>query len=815
LIITLASCSGKTRREPPVPVSYEQAYQSFVQGNLVVARQQAHAVYVRLAGVDVPHAWQALLLEANVLFWQGEYKTSLSLLVPELPPELAGDEMAVLRHILRGISQARLGQSLLAESEIREAEKLCNISQCRFDGEIARAQGVLVMARGNDLDQAEKFYRKSFTIARRRSDRFLEATALVNLGWVDLHRERYDSSIDWANASLQASQPINARQLIEVVSGNLGWAYYKMGDFARSLEQYQEAERQAQDLGLDADRTAWMGNIGRVHFETGQYSLAEHYYQQALQLAQTNGDQIQTIQGFTALALLCVQQQRMEPAKQYAQQAYELARSGDNHLEEQYALLVNAEISALSNDDAYAEKTFREVAMNKVDDSWLRWQSRNDLAKLYEKQGRIGEADRQYQEARDAVKAARQQIRNEEFKLPFLTNAVHLYDDYIHFLVEHGKIEEALKEADQSRAQTLAEGLNSRETSTAIPDPQEIARRAGGPILFYWLGANQSYLWVITGKQTVLLKLPAAAEIDSAVKHYGNALLAGPDVLQTENQFGIRLYETLIGPAQKYLPANSHVNIVADRSLNGLNFETLIVAKPELHYWIDDVTVRSASSLRLLAGSTRKTIGRPGKLLLIGDPVVPDPKYPPLSQAGAEMQIIEKYFPTGQSRVYTRAEATPLSYLNSKPDQFSYIHFVAHGTASQTSPLDSAIVLSKASTEEDSFKLHARNIISRPLHADLVTISTCFGSGSKTYMGEGLVGLSWAFLRAGSHNVIGALWEVNDTSTPGLMDKLYAELQKGRSPQDALRNAKLSLLHAPGPYHKPFYWAPFQLYTGS
>ena len=40
-----------------------------------------------------------------------------------------------------------------------------------------------------------------------------------------------------------------------------------------------------------------------------------------------------------------------------------------------------------------------------------------------------------------------------------------------------------------------------------------------------------------------------------------------------------------------------------------------------------------------------------------------------------------------------------------------------------------------------------------------------------------------AFLFAGAHNVIGALWEVSDASTPRLMDQLYTELKQGRSPQ--------------------------------
>jgi CHAT domain-containing protein len=124
-------------------------------------------------------------------------------------------------------------------------------------------------------------------------------------------------------------------------------------------------------------------------------------------------------------------------------------------------------------------------------------------------------------------------------------------------------------------------------------------------------------------------------------------------------------------------------------------------------------------------------------------------------------------------------------------------------------------VLSKSGAEEDSFKLYARDIIHRPLHADLVTISTCYGAGARAYTGEGLVGLSWAFLRAGAHNVIGALWEVSDVSTPQLMGNLYGEIKKGRRPEVALRTAKLSLLRSNSVFRKPFYWAPFQLYAGS
>jgi len=139
--------------------------------------------------------------------------------------------------------------------------------------------------------------------------------------------------------------------------------------------------------------------------------------------------------------------------------------------------------------------------------------------------------------------------------------------------------------------------------------------------------------------------------------------------------------------------------------------------------------------------------------------------------------------------------------------------------ASRLSPLDSAIVLSKEwskdSGNNETFKLYARDIIQHRLRAELVTISACYGAGTRVYSGEGLVGLSWAFLRAGAHNVIAALWEASDVSTGQLMDKFYDELNKGESPDIALRAAKLFMLHSDSAFRKPFYWAPFQLYAGS
>jgi len=275
---------------------------------------------------------------------------------------------------------------------------------------------------------------------------------------------------------------------------------------------------------------------------------------------------------------------------------------------------------------------------------------------------------------------------------------------------------------------------------------------------------------------------------------------------------GEKLYATLVEPAKRSIPPDSRVIVLPAESLYGLNFETLIVPQPEPHYWIEDVTLTTASSITLLERSAMRPVRKEKSLLLVGNTEQPNADFPSLPQAPAEMQQIEQYFADSSRKVLEGKQATPSAYLGSNPERYSYLHFATHGTASQTRPLESAVILTR---EGDSYKLYARDILTHPLKADLVTISACNGAGTRTYAGEGLVGLSWAFLRAGAHNVIASLWEVSDASTPQLMDQLYKRLSADQEPASALRAAKLTLLHSDTVFRKPFYWAPFQLYAGS
>jgi CHAT domain-containing protein len=748
------------------------------------------------------------------------YEDVLRLLASQpKPPDENGLILPILT--LEAVADARLQRFSEAEMKLKEAEAICAIGPDPGCGEVFQARGLMFNERG-DSAQARRAFELSLSFARAHGDRFLESTALLNSGAVSLKEEHFDEAIASSQASEQASGAIGAGDVALVAQGNVGWAYYKLGDSDKALEVFQAAEKMAAQLGDVFDQENELTNIGYIYMDSRKFDLAAGSFQQALSLAEEIQAKEDIYNALRVLARLSLQTGDLMNASQYAQRALEIARESGNHVDELYPVLVQGQVAARHGDTTEAENKFHAVETDETCPVFLKWEAQHSLARLYEDESHANAADREYRAALATFEAARYNVRHEDSQLSFLTNASRIYDDYVHFLVARGKTDDALRWADYSRARTLAEGLGllTKGASSGPPPlkPQQIARQADGTILFYWLGEKQSYLWAITPQKTSLFTLPAGSEIDAAVQRYRKALVGPQDILETASPEGTGLYQMLVAPAQALLAKDTQVFVIPDGSLNGLNFETLLVPEPKLHYWIEDATIADASSLRLLAASHNSQHASktgPGKLLLIGDAVSPNADYVELPKAGVEIENIEKHFAPEGREVLTRAQATAPAYLASAPEQFAYIHFVAHGTASRLSPLDSAVILSKASPGEDAFKLYARDIIRHPIHAELVTISTCYGAGSRAYTGEGLVGLSWAFQRAGAHNVIGALWEVSDASTPRLMDQLYDELKKGRSPEAALRSAKLSLLHSDGVFRKPFYWAPFQLYTGT
>jgi CHAT domain-containing protein len=136
------------------------------------------------------------------------------------------------------------------------------------------------------------------------------------------------------------------------------------------------------------------------------------------------------------------------------------------------------------------------------------------------------------------------------------------------------------------------------------------------------------------------------------------------------------------------------------------------------------------------------------------------------------------------------------------------MHVAAHGAFDPEEPMFSSLELADG-------RLSTLDVFNLELRCSLVTLSACETALGVSGAGDELMGLSRAFLYAGTPSLVLSLWMVEDQSTAVLMREFYKALRRGRGKAAALREAQLALLRndveSVTDVSGPFFWAPFQL----
>lgn len=293
-----------------------------------------------------------------------------------------------------------------------------------------------------------------------------------------------------------------------------------------------------------------------------------------------------------------------------------------------------------------------------------------------------------------------------------------------------------------------------------------------------------------------------------------------------------RLYADLLGPVEAELAGARRLLIVPDGPLHALPFAALVRRREPLQFLVEWRPLHTALSgtlyAQLLDWRSRPRAGGP-LLAAFGAPLYPRAEREPAGDAAPvvararglaplpasadEVRAIAALFP-GQARTFLGARAGE-ARVRSLPRDTRYVHFALHALIDPRAPLDSALAFApptEAQPALDNGLLQAWEIFeSVRLDAELVTLSACQTGLGREVGGEGLLGLVRAFHYAGARSVLASLWSVSDRSTAELMRAFYAQLKRGVSKDEALRQAQLELLRQGDARAHPFHWAAFQL----
>jgi CHAT domain-containing protein len=179
-----------------------------------------------------------------------------------------------------------------------------------------------------------------------------------------------------------------------------------------------------------------------------------------------------------------------------------------------------------------------------------------------------------------------------------------------------------------------------------------------------------------------------------------------------------------------------------------------------------------------------------------------------------EAEAIAALVPAKDRRQQLDFAANLLNATSSDLAEYRIVHFATHGFLNSRHPELSGLVLSlvdENGRDQNGF-LRAHEIYDLNLPSELVVLSGCRTGLGKEIKGEGLIGLTRAFMHAGAARVMVSLWDVHDEATAELMTRFYSQLlgPQKLSAAAALRAAQVSMI-SDRRWSAPYFWATFTL----
>lgn len=188
----------------------------------------------------------------------------------------------------------------------------------------------------------------------------------------------------------------------------------------------------------------------------------------------------------------------------------------------------------------------------------------------------------------------------------------------------------------------------------------------------------------------------------------------------------------------------------------------------------------------------------------------------PLPGTAIELEAISQVFADNNLSTtnFTYQQATEAQIKSQLVQKCRYLHIATHGFINEDYPDLSGLLFATDTSSLENAILAAGEVYGLQLKANLVVLSACETGKGKITSGEGVLGLSRAFLYAGADNLIVSLWKVDDRATAELMAAFYTTHLKRtveRLPfKEALRQAKLQLIQSKE-FSQPYYWSAFVL----
>ena len=349
-------------------------------------------------------------------------------------------------------------------------------------------------------------------------------------------------------------------------------------------------------------------------------------------------------------------------------------------------------------------------------------------------------------------------------------------------------------------------------------------------IVEYFVGKENAYWFYVDGQQIRMGTIAQFQKLSDQVKIFRTSIFApftqqglSQDSLQvTYARLGQELYQQLLSPALQATSIKS-LRIIPDGVLGYLPFDALLtdtVEQPLDNYRNYPFLQRThrlcySYSLALLtekkqqvSQSVKKEILAVAPIFKARQPLILGKTKIQLAPLLANVTTTQNLLNEYKGKALLNENAQKATFLQAAPN-YAYLHLASHAQMNDENADYSFISFSQMTDSvQQNNLLFVRELYTTPIKAEMVVLSACETALGELQEGEGIISLARAFAYAGANSIITTLWQVSDQRSGELITTFYQFLEKGATKDEALWQAKNSLIESGFNAH-PYNWAGF------
>ncbi|TMQ74029.1 MAG: CHAT domain-containing protein [Candidatus Eisenbacteria bacterium] len=689
---------------------------------------------------------------------------------------------------------------------------------------------------GASPGSALPWFERALTIARQRESAAGQANALTGMGDVLRRQGHFTAALARLEEARDAAAAARDPELLRGALLTAGQVRLNLGDAVGARPPLERALAIADSLGDRDAQGAAYDNLSILAGMEDDPKGAERLGGRALDAAVAAGDSILVNSVTASLGGQAIDRGDFAAAQAWFTRSMAAATEEGQRFIAIHNLGV---VASLSNhlDQAEAHFTQALTLARRAGAPDFEWPQVLGLGDVAERRGQFAVALAFDRQAAESIEGLRAEQGAEHQSVALLSERLYAFEALIHLLTrlqprypDSAYAAEAFHWSERARARALLDlvaasgGTGSRARPLTLAEAQGLLASDREALLAYSTSDSSTSLWVVKRRAWTHLTLPPRKALRARIEILRRGL-ADPATAEAK---GTRtaaraLYRALVEPALPALKGVDHLIVAPDGPLALVPFEALLAADaiadgpaPRGAYLVERYAISYTPSASALA--TRSGAGAGTGIVALGDPAFAaestdaGPRLAALPNTAAEVTALGALAGRRPIATLTGRDATRdrLLGLEALP-RAALIHVATHGEANQAEPERSGLWMAAAADGSGPGFVSVSDILGLHLGADLVTLSACETGLGRVVRGEGVIGLTRAFLAAGAQSVMVSLWKVNDRSTAVLMERFYRGLLgQGEPGVAALAQAKRALIADPA-MRSPFYWAPFVL----